>query len=73
MKLKVKNRKETYKKSSKKRAETLKNMGMVSLNTYVKIDVKERLHKIQDDKGYRLIGDAIEDMVELFHGREINQ
>jgi hypothetical protein len=56
-------RKESYKKASKKRASTLKDMGMVSLNTHVKADVKDKLTAIQKKNGYRLIGDAIEDVL----------
>tara|TARA_R110002167_G_scaffold363756_1_gene584622 strand:+ start:2359 stop:2553 length:195 start_codon:yes stop_codon:yes gene_type:complete len=56
-------RKETYKNSSRKRVGKLKELGMVSLNTYIKKEVKEELISMQKCKGYKLIGDAIEDVL----------
>ncbi|GGF92100.1 MULTISPECIES: hypothetical protein [Cysteiniphilum] len=59
-------RKSIQKKSSKNRVKALKSIGMEPINTFVKKEVKDKLIRIQKTNGYKLIGDAIDDVTQSF-------
>lgn len=52
--------------SQSKIRESLKKAGKVSINDYVLDDTKKKLKKIKELKGYRRIGDAIDEVVKDF-------
>lgn len=55
----MKSRKEIHKKSTKKRNEKLKELGLVAINTHIRKEDKEKLVNIQKEKNFNLLGDAI--------------
>ena len=57
-------RKETFKKASKKRRETLEINGYKTINTHVKQTTKEELEKIKKNKGFNKVGEVIDFIVE---------
>lgn len=59
-------RKESFKKSTRKRKEKLKDLGYVSLNTFVTQSAKEKLINIQEEKGYTMVGDVISEIMKKY-------
>ena len=55
----MKDRKETYRNSTKKRNQKLKELGLVTLNTHINEDDKNTLIRIQNENKFRILGDAI--------------
>ena len=73
----MKDRKETYRNSTKKRNQKLKELGLVTLNTHINEDDKNTLIRIQNENKFRILGDAISyiinkhtDKDNWFHARE---
>ena len=52
--------------SQEKLRTALKNAGKVPISDYVLKDTKEKLNKIKNEKGYRRIGDAIDEALKYF-------
>ena len=60
-------RKEQYKKSQRKIREVMKEHGKVPISDYILNDTKEKLVKIQKEKGFRRIGDAVDETLRNFN------
>ena len=56
-------RKNTFKKSQAKRREILLTSGKVSLSAYVNLETKKVLYDIKTERGYTMLGDAIDFLV----------
>jgi len=54
------------KRSQAKLRTALKKAGKVPISDYVLEDTKEKLNKIKNEKGYRRIGDAIDEVLKNF-------
>jgi hypothetical protein len=52
-------------KSQSRRRQALKDSGKVEINAWVNIDTKKKLVQHQQKKGYKMIGDSIDDYVNL--------
>ena len=57
-------RKETFKKASKKRRESLELNGYKAINTHVKQTTKEELENIKKIRGFNKVGEVIDFIVE---------
>lgn len=60
------NRKEQFKKSQRKIREVMKEQGKVPISDYILSETKQKLIKIQKDKGFRRIGDAVDEALKNF-------
>ena len=52
--------------SQAKLRKALKKAGKVPISDYILEDTKEKLKRIKDEKGYRRIGDAIDEVLKDF-------
>ena len=52
--------------SQAKLRKALKKAGKVPISDYILEDTKEKLNKIKNEKGYRRIGDAIDEVLKDF-------
>ena len=52
--------------SQAKLRKALKKAGKVPISDYILEDTKEKLKRIKDEKGYRRIGDAIDEVLKYF-------
>ena len=57
-------RKETFKKASKKRRDSLEVNGYKTINTHVKQTTKEVLENIKNIKGFNKVGEVIDFIIE---------
>ena len=56
--------------SQAKLRKSLEAAGKVSVSDYILVDTKKKLIKIKNDKGFRRLGDAIDEALKDFPLRE---